>query len=1596
MGARRLDVDAVVAAGVAGLDPARHALFADYTRAILAGVERLHGAGTRAVAELAGESFAWLCEPAAEEIRVRVRPAPGRPGQTRIEIAQDDRPFIVDSVRMVLRRHGLRERLFLHPVIGIHQAGDGALEAVGAGPGARRRSLVFAEVAPGIEDPERAAALEEDLRGVLACVRDVTSDHRRMIRVVRELGANVEFTARHLEGGSVRAERICRFLDWLIDGRFVFVGLRRYGLRTPEDGGSDADLEAWLQADSGLGLWRGETASLLGEPRRGDGIPEEIREFARDPLIIWIDKSRLESRIHREGRLDRVVVKEHDEDGRLVGIAIVHGLFTFRALRTPASQVPLLAERLEQVLARDGAPADSHRHKATVAAFDSAPVEFLLSRGVDDIAALIHELVAAEGSKEAHLVLRLHRNHRSFYAAVVLPRERYGEELRSRIREFFAEHTGATYLDDRTSFIEEGAAVIHFFCTAQRRFEDLPDPRALEAEIRALCARWEERLGDALLAARGEREAAVLAARYETAFSEALRARTHPQDAVRDVEAFEALHATGRIQFSLHLDRGRNEPATLLKIYLPEPRLLSELLHRVDHFGIQVVDARQDRVTPSDRPPAVVETLRVLPLGASQADLDLVAPRLAEALGAVLEGVVADDALNALVLGAGLDWRQVDLVRAYLEYFVQIQGTLARAFVRRVLLDNPLAVRLLVRLHEARFDPRLAPADREAREALLEQAFQAYRDRIVSLNEDRALSGLHGLVRATLRSDVFVTGREPHRITLKLDPAAAPELRGPRPHREIFVHSARLTGIHLRGGPVARGGLRWSDRADDLRVEVLGLMRTQMLKNGLIVPVGAKGGFVVRQDGLSPREARALADEQYRVFVDSLLAITDDVEPDGRVIAPEGVHRRDGDDPYLVVAADKGTAHLSDAANEVSAGRRFWLGDAFASGGSEGYDHKKYGITARGAWECVKHRFAELDLDAERDVFTAAGIGDMSGDVFGNGMLLARRVRLVAAFDHRHVFLDPDPDPETSWRERRRLFELPGSTWEDYDPALLSEGGGVFPRSAKRIELSPAARRRLGLEATHASGNEVVRAILAMEVDLLWNGGIGTYVMGSRETHAEVGDRANDVVRITARELRARVVGEGGNLGLTQAARVEAALAGVKLDTDAIDNSAGVDLSDHEVNYKVLFAPLVRSGEVSPDARRAALLGAAETACESVLAHNRSQALAISLDERRSREDLEPFARAVDALCAPEEVDRAELGLPDAATLKRRAAAGRGLTRPELAVLLGLAKLQARQALAASPLVESAYWTPRFEGYFPEAFRTAHPEAVRGHRLRPEITALVVTSRLVDAGGVTLVSALGAELGIAPSEVLAAVQVAEDVLEAERYRSALLSPDAAIPREPLYAALCELDRGVRGVARFLVRSGAARLDASRVASWHEGLRELDDTLMGALGREEAEAAERRGAALAAQGVPDALAAEVAALPLADRGLNVLRIAETTGLPPATAARVYARVGEGTGIQWAHRHLASAELRDPWDRLTQIDLGWELLDLQRALTEAVLADKPDDPGEAVDAFVDANTALLDRIRALQRRAGATPNASALAVVAGRLRELRAVF
>ncbi len=1592
MPASRDTLDRLIEAASGAVAPERASLFERFVARLLLGVDDHHIGVESVLAGMAAEAFDWIARLEPGEIRLRVHNPADRPGHTVVEMLQGDRPFIVDTLRLELRRRATEARIVIHPLLPVERDATGQLCAILEGTdGAPLESYVYAEIVPPMPDELACRDLEASLREVMVWVADMVADHRRMILAIRELMANLEFAAPLIEGGEERSNKIRSFLDWIVGGRFVLIGMRRYRLARVAE-----DLEVQSIPGTGLGMWRSDASSRFFEARRGDGIPSDIHDELVDRRIIMINKSFMDSRIHRHGRLDRIIVKEHDDAGRVTGFAIIVGLFTLRVLRTPGSQIPLLSERLQQLLASRDLRPGSHNYQSYVTVFDSVPVEMLIGADVDQIGGLLDELRVASNSMSVRVVTRTSAHKRTLYAAVLLPREHYREDLRVGIRELLVERTGASYIDDRTTFLGEGTAIVHCFCSAAEGAQLDPDLVALEEAICLICSPWEDQLQDALRSVHGDVRASELAARYETAFPEALRVATHPMDAVRDVAAIEALHETGEPQFELWFDQddARHETATL-RLYLREPPLLSDVLRPIHDFGIRAVDAQLAIVEPADRPAVAVESLRILPLGGNQKDLDILKPRLGEALAHTLSGAVTADPLDALVLGAGLDWRQVDLVRSYLEYFIQIQGVLSRPYLRTVLLENPLAVRLLVQFFEARFDPDpdLDEGERDNRQKFLREAFETYRNRIEALNEDRALRGMMNLVEATLRTNYFAKQGPPHRIVFKLDSSKVRELTGVKPHCEIFVHSAEMIGIHLRGGAVARGGLRFSDRHDDLRVEILDLMTTQMLKNGLIVPVGAKGGFVLRRTGLSPGEIRARADEQYRVFVASLLDVTDNLAPDGTLIPPAGVRRLDGDDPYLVVAADKGTAHLSDTANAIATQRDFWLGDAFASGGSDGYDHKKFAITARGAWECVKHHFAELGLDPETDDYTVAGIGDMSGDVFGNGLLIARRAKLLAAFDHRHVFLDPDPDPEASWQERKRLFDLPRSSWADYSSALLSPGGGVWPRESKRITVPEALRERLGLlDLAEVSGQDLVRAILSMDVDLLWNGGIGTYVKASSESSSDVGDRANDAVRIDASALRARVVGEGGNLGFTQRARVEASHRGVRIDTDAIDNSGGVDLSDHEVNYKIALAPLVRSGALDRDQRRALLLDCVGDACESVLSHNRAQALCLSLDALRARREPELFLRAAGALGRFAQIDPAELELPDDATIKERSTRGLAFVRPELAVLIGLAKLHAQELLHGSGFLDDPYLEPLYEGYFPTRFRQERRGSLAAHRLRREITGLRVVNRLVDAAGVTLFDALCTELGVGVPEVAAAMLQAEDLLGALELRERLIG-EVSGSREGVYRALVALDDGVRSVARFLVKSGSNTLDRERILRWRTGIANLSDNLAAYLSEGETARYQQRCEALVADGLAGDPLHLIAALPLADRGLNIIRICEHLGVDPLAAARTYAQLGDRTGINWLFGRLGQADLATVWDRVALVDIRWELLDLQRQITVRVLGGAEGDPSGAIERFLSGHATEIRRVEELQRNASAITSVTALSVIASRLRFLR---
>jgi glutamate dehydrogenase len=1168
----------------------------------------------------------------------------------------------------------------------------------------------------------------------------------------------------------------------------------------------------------------------------------------------------------------------------------------------------------------------------------------------------------------------------SFFISAILPRSRYDEDLRRDLEKLLRTKYGATHTDNRVSFVDDQIALIHFFCSASGDI-DLDALKEIERDVQSRVARWEEGLESALLEREPEERAYGLVDEYGRAFPESYQVVTPGHLAVQDVEGLERLRAAGgKAQLDLQVE---GADLCRLKVYQTTRPYLTDLLPTLDHFDLRVLDATLTEVTPASGDVLWIVTVRID--GLHDFDSESHA-RLLEALRRTLSGQVRDDELHALVLRVGLDWSEVSLLRAYLAYAHQIGTSPSRRFLTGVLAAYPEATRALAGLFRARFDPDLAGARSEAEQESLRSLEQA-RAQIRTAAEDRVFSLISNLIESTVRTSYFAApiGPDPL-IALKLDPSRIHQMPAPRPFAEIYVHSAAMSGIHLRGGPVARGGVRWSDRPGDFRTEILGLMKTQMVKNGLIVPVGSKGGFVLLPPASAPRDPKEV-ERQYARFIRGLLSVTDD-RVGGQVAAPDRVVCHDGPDPYLVVAPDKGTARFSDVANRVAEQGGFWLGDAFASGGSEGYDHKREGITARGAWVCILRHFQELGLDVEREPFTVAGIGDMSGDVFGNGMLLARQAKLLAAFNHLHILLDPTPDPEVSWQERKRLFDLQSSSWSDYDPAKISEGGGVYDRSAKEIPLSSQAQEMLGTDQLTLSGEELVRAILRMPVDLLLNGGIGTYVKASDESHADVGDRANDSVRVDAPSVRARVVGEGGNLGLTPRARVEFALAGGRINTDAIDNSGGVDLSDHEVNFKILVAPASRAGILSRPERNRILSECLPEAVEAVLSNNASQSLCLSLDERRSREAPESFLGATEFLARRGGLDPKLEGLPDPEEIRERAAsrAGPVYTRPELAVLVGYTKMLAKRSLLESVVPDLKVFGHLVEEYFPVALRDRFREDIPNHPLRREILATVLANRVIDPAGVTLLPGLTEGLGVDGTDALAAYQLAGRILDADRIREALHVE--TLPDDERLAALIRLEDSVRSAARTLI--GLERQtpwSAAALESWGRGQRDLREHLARENGSIRLRVDEAL-TSLCAAGLPQPLAEELAWLPAVVRALPVLPLVEGVCRSLGDVVRAWVRIGEVVRVSDLLDRLDAEGRQGGWDRLAAEGLTLELLDAQRQLTAAALM-----RGEAgVGEFLHDRHTALERIGSTVDRIEGEPTLAPAAFLVQQLRRL----
>ncbi|MGD9386708.1 MAG: NAD-glutamate dehydrogenase [Gammaproteobacteria bacterium] len=1532
----------------------------------------------RTVADLAGAALSHLRlarQRGSGAPRIQVcNPEAKRDGwssdHTSVQVVTDDMPFLVDSTSLALNRHGNYIHLTVHPILPVHRDRRGRLLDVPppdhAGPGARLESFMHLEI-DRVTTPEVLEALTAELERILGDVRAACEDWAAMRAKAREVCAELESAPPPLDDDVVRESR--ELLEWMADDHFTFLGYREYKL----EHGEDADQLRRLKG-TGLGILR------RPPPRdSGDGTPlvgREIRRQARSRDLLVITKANSRATVHRDSYLDYVGVKRFDAGGQVIGERRFLGLWTSAAYSRNPREIPLLRDKLRRVIAASGLRPDSHGGKALVHILDNYPRDELFQSSLDDLIRISTGIYSLQERQRTRLFVRRDAFRRFFSCLVFVPRDRYNTQVRERIQDILLETFNGVGVESSVEMSESKLARVHFIVRTPQGAVQRVNVGAVERRVAEAVRTWSDLLRDALVERFGEEEGLALLQEYAEVFPAAYLEDVRPLEATFDIERLQMIKGEPRrLRMSLYRPEGFAEDRVRFKLFRAgEPLPLSEVLPMLENMGLKVISERPYRVRGVGDLPAVwIQDFEMRMADGQAISPGKIKDLFQEAFEQIWLQRVENDGFNRLILKAGLSWRQAALLRALCRYLLQTGLPYSQAYMEQVLSDHALIAQMLVELFEGRSNPELPEKRRERIALTMNQAIAHALDEVSSLDADRMLNAFRALIVTTLRTNYFQCderGRPKRYLALKFDPGGIPDLPLPRPMFEIFVYSPRVEGVHLRGGLVARGGLRWSDRREDFRTEILGLMKAQAVKNVLIVPVGAKGGFVPKRLPAGDRDAvMGEVVSCYKTFINGLLDLTDNLA-DGVVIPPRDVVRHDGDDSYLVVAADKGTATFSDLANDVAKEHEFWLGDAFASGGSMGYDHKKMGITARGAWEAVRRHFRELGIDTQRDSFTAAGIGDMSGDVFGNGMLLSRTVRLVAAFNHQHIFLDPDPDPETAYAERERLFALPRSSWTDYDPERISSGGGVWSRSEKLIRLGPEARALLDLESAGVTPDELIKAILRLRVDLLWNGGIGTYVKAASESHAAAGDRANDAVRINGGELRCRVVGEGGNLGFTQLGRVEYAQQGGRINTDFIDNSGGVDCSDHEVNIKILISVANRHRALTPARRAKLLAGMTDEVAALVLRNNYLQTQAISIAESSVIERLSEHDWFIRQLEKRAGLNRALEFLPDEEGIELRRKAGRGLTRPELAVVMSYAKMALYAEMVQSNVPEDEYLSRELGRYFPAPLQKRYASYLREHPLAREIIATMITNSLVNRMGSVFAFRMRDETGADVAAVARAFTIAREVFEIRDTWEAIEALDNQVAAAAQYAMLRSTQALLKQATRWLLDRRQELPDiAAAVARLNPGIRELAECLPEVLQGSRLERYEGAVQLYTETGLPASLARRVAALAPLHTALDIIGLAENCRVGVRHAADVYCRVGETLRLDWIADQVDNLHPEGMWQAKARGSLRDNLFSLHRALCANIIrcGDSKQDAAGAIDAWLAGSAERVDHFR-----------------------------
>ena len=1488
---------------------------------------------------------------------------------TIIQMVAYDRPFLVDTILMSLEAQGINVHRTYNTIISVERDDDGHITQIDSATESATSHLSLIQCEIAYQDDSELADLQQMLLEKVDTLDTVVGDwqqmHERLTQIKNELSKQT------LPEVFYSQQEIQAFLDWILDDNFIFLGYREY--RLEKEGMNEVnneDLNLYSIGNSGLGLLRGSSEDSLSESF--SQLPTELKKLLTGPRVLMLSKSSHVSPVHRPVYMDFLGIHKFDSQGKLIGEYRFIGLLTSQAYQLTVSNIPLLREKANKIMAMTSIPKDGHAYHKMTHVINTLPRDDLFQASVEELYPMVTGISQLQDKKSLRLFSRVDHYQRFVSCLVYIPRDKFNTELRIKVQNVLKEAYGGTSSGFTTEFNESDHARVHVHVRTIPGQVNKVNTSDLEAELTGLMQSWSDHYQKMLLDNVGEQQANALMRQFLAFIPAAYQERFDARTAVEDTKRLQRLISmTDDEPMIWHLYQSTGDASNQLHLKLyghQQPVILSKVLPVLENFGVSVVSAQTYEFDLPEQPIWMQEYELTLE-HVDTVDMRVVRDQFEDSLQQIWTGRVESDPFNELVLITELDTYDVVVLRALSSYMRQAKAPFSSSYIQQTVLKyNAISV-ALVKLFDARMNPRHSEDSRKEKTAQIQQNILEDLAAVDSLDEDRILRWYLDLINAMVRTNFYQVdseGGRKDRVSFKFFAADIPNLPKPKPMYEIFVYSPRVEAVHLRGGKVARGGLRWSDRMEDFRTEVLGLVKAQMVKNAVIVPVGSKGGFIVKTktmaDGREAFQAEGIA--CYQTFLRGMLDVTDNIV-DGQIVPPANTVRHDDDDPYLVVAADKGTASFSDIANALSSEYNFWLDDAFASGGSVGYDHKAMGITARGGWESVKRHFRMLGQDIQnRDDFTVVGIGDMSGDVFGNGMLQSKHTKLVAAFNHLHIFVDPSPDPQSSYAERERLFNTPRSTWDDYDKSLISAGGGVFARTDKTIAITPEMKAIFAIEDDSLAPNDFISALLRAPVDLIWNGGIGTYVKSANESHADVGDRANDAVRVDGGELRAAVVGEGGNLGFTQQGRIEYAQTGGRIYTDAIDNSGGVNCSDHEVNIKILLGKVVEQGDMTLKQRNELLESMTDTVAQLVLRQNYLQPQALELSQIRAADNLSDHQRFIQLLESEGRLDRAIEYLPSDEEIAKRQKANTGLTNPELAVVMAYGKMWVYDHLLLSDLPDAPYFVNELRKYFPDELVGRFFDEMTEHRLNREIISTYLTNSVVNRLGIEALFRLFEETGQTLATIIRAYAITREVFEVKTVWQLLESLDNKVDAKLLLKLELRLRDALEGgVVWFINAFGQDLQVADMIERFGNSVAQLTKS-NGFIEQQFAQYLQDDTESLTADGLEDNDAALFAILPYHVDALDTALLAEKYERSVEDIASLYFEAYQVLQFDWMMDHIATLPQQDYWDRRARHALVNELTRSLRLLMNALLSE-PDAKG-AFDEWMSRHENALSAV------------------------------